>query len=110
MLFKKSNTAVGQEVLESMRKIEELDKIIDVFKYELNTLRISADTNRMVNVLKKTVNLNKDSINRLKQNKSSSVIGMHKKDRYFLVKSHVTREKIRRDKVINDLKEINSNE
>ena len=100
----------GQEVLESMRKIEELDKIIDVFKYELNTLRISADTNRMVNVLKKTVNLNKDSINKLKQNRSSSVIDMLKKDRNFLVKSHVTREKIRRDKVINDLKEINSNE
>lgn len=88
------------EVKEYERKIDELEKIVDLLKYELETLRIAQDTNRMEEILSKTQTMNKiDGIN-----------STYNLDKKFLVKSHITRECMRRDKVIRGLKEISYNE
>jgi len=98
-----SERPLAQDLFESSRKIEELEKIIDVLRHELESLRISQDTSRMQDVLMKTVKLNHT---KNPNARSSSTMGFQKNDKKFILKSHVTREKMRRDKIIKELKEI----
>lgn len=95
-------------VSELERKISEQESIIEVINNELETYKIQQDTSRMRDVFMKTsesfnkLNMTKSSLNRshgtIKVPKSSNMS--------FVVKSHISREKMRRDKMLKELKEI----
>lgn len=87
---KLNDRPMPSELSENLRKIEELEKIIEMLKYELETLKMEGSP------------VIKDQ----KRDKSAEHTHTHRKDKNFLVKSHITRENMRRDRVLNNLKGI----
>jgi len=95
-------------VNELERKISEQENIIEVLNNELETFKIQQDTNRMHTVMLKTAeNFNSFNMTKSQLNRSVGNIKIPKNsNKNFVVKSHISREKMRRDKMLKDLKEI----
>lgn len=113
----------NNEVYDLNKKIEEYEKLIQLYQNELETFKTTQDTARMEEVLKKTAfkkdtyvkrnktlnnSKNLNSTNKLNKSFNENKIATNNNEN--LVKSFIIRENIRRDKLINSLKSISSKE
>lgn len=96
------------------RKISEQENIINLQNNEIETLKIQQDTKRLQEVMVKTTDsYNKTNLPSNKSvrggslNRSHGSINVGKnQSNSFVVKSHISREKMRRDKMLKELKQI----
>lgn len=103
-------------VNELERKITEQEDIINLQNNEIEKLKIQHDPKRLHDAMNKTsesiyqkdnINLNKSALRGGSLNRSQGSINMNKSySSSFVVKSHISREKMRRDKMLKELKQI----
>lgn len=112
--LKLSTRPESYTVNELERKISEQENIIHLQNNEIETLKIQQDTKRLHNIMVKTTdsynNTNlptNKSVRGGSLNRSHGSINVGKnQSNSFVVKSHISREKMRRDKMLKELKQI----